>query len=317
MMQYVFAFVGIVVATLGTLLFVLRPSKDERSTIERARRIVGSPEDVPTEDLVAKQLARSAWLQKITSSSALVLHLERTLQQSASRISVESLLLRSLGFGCAGFIVAWYALSSFFAELLYFSCAAVIPYIVLRVRRSRRLKAFDKVLPEMMDVLSRSLKAGHSVPAAFEIAADQAMEPVRSEFQIMSARVKQGLPLRDALIQLADRVPTPDLRIFATAVLVQRESGGNLPQLLERLTAMIRMRVRMIGEMRARTAQGRLTGIILAFTPIFLGLAMKVSSPGYIDPLFSDSVGRILIIYSLCSYAIGATVIYRITRLEV
>jgi len=139
----------------------------------------------------------------------------------------------------------------------------------------------------------------------------------RSEFSVVIVRMQRGADMRSELIGLAERVPSADLRIFVTAMLVQSETGGNLPLILERLTDMIRMRITLLGEMKAQTAQGRMSGIFLALIPIVLIGVLKLINPIYLDPMFHDPRGRMMLIYAVISDVIGLLVIRRITTMEV
>ena len=161
------------------------------------------------------------------------------------------------------------------------------------------------------------MKAGHSVQAAFEIAGQEAMQPVRSEFAVINGQVKFGLPQNEALLQMSARIPTQDLRFMVTAVLIQRQTGGSLPQVLDRTTHMIRERIRVAGELRIKTTQGRLSGIVLIFMPFGVALVMKIISPNWLDPLITDPLGHMLLYYAGASLAVGSLLVHIITKPEV
>jgi tight adherence protein B len=157
------------------------------------------------------------------------------------------------------------------------------------------VKAFNAGLADSIDMMSRSLRAGHSVVAAIGIVAEQAVEPVRSEFNEVFKKQNYGLPLREALMQLLDRVPSQDLRVLVTGMLVQKETGGNLAEILDRISHVIRERLRIKGEIRTHTAQGRLTGWILCLLPLVMLLMLNFINPGYSSILFDDPRGRKLL----------------------
>jgi tight adherence protein B len=169
--------------------------------------------------------------------------------------------------------------------------AGYSPLVILKIRRNRRISAFDAALPDAIEMCSRALRAGHSMSAAFGILADQAVEPAKTEFGEVFRKQSYGLPLRDALLQMLNRVPSKDLQVFLTSVLVQKDTGGNLAELLERTVAVIRERLRIQREIRTQTAQGRLTGWILFFLPPVLLVLLNIISPGYSAILFHDPVG--------------------------
>lgn len=320
-MAYVLLSIAVTLLLIGIGLFTIRPGRDQRAAIDRVKELSMVQDvtpDLQDEELLSEEeTGRFHWLMSLSRNTSLTRHLEKMIQQAGAKTQIEALLYQSLASGFGGFLLMWFSFPARSLELLGAAMCASLPYLALRVQRNRRMKAFDHVLPDAIDMISRSLKAGHAVSAAFEIAVEQVREPVSSEFRVLTARTRHGMALREAYTQLAERVPTSDLRIFITAVLVNHETGGNLPSVLDRLTEMIRVRTRLIGEMRAKTAQGRITGLILIALPAALALMMKISNPGYIDPFFSSHMGKILMGYSVCSWLIGGSMIYRITRMEV
>jgi tight adherence protein B len=179
------------------------------------------------------------------------------------------------------------------------------------------MRSFDNSLPDAIDMIQRMLRAGLSRQSAFEGAAEKAKEPVKSEFKIVVNRMRRGASEREELTKLADRVPTPDLRIFVTAMLVQGETGSpDFPEVLERLTDMIRVRIELQAEMKSNTAQGRLSGVMLACIPVAMMGMMKIINPSYLDPLFNDPRGHYMLAYSIISDVVGTLIIRRITTLE-
>jgi tight adherence protein B len=320
-MAYVLLFIAVTLLFVGIGLLAIRPSRDQRAAIDRVKQLSKTqeidPDDSEEHLLSEDTVGRFAWLRNLIRNTSLSRHIEKIIQQAGAKTQIEVVLFQSAAAAFGGFLLTWFLLPALSTQLIGLFACAWIPYLTLRIQRNKRLKAFDHALTDAIDMISRSLKAGHAISAAFEIAVEQAREPVSSEFRILTARTRHGMALREAYTQLAERVPTADLRIFITAVLVNYEAGGNLPNVLDRLTEMIRVRTRLMGDMRAKTAQGRLTGIILIVLPLALALLMKLSNPGYIDPFFSNHTGQILMIYSICSWLIGGTMIYRITRMEV
>ena len=168
----------------------------------------------------------------------------------------------------------------------------LLPYGILRWKRGRRISAFNAVLAECIDMLARALRAGHSVAGALEMLAENSQEPAASEFGEIFKQINLGLPLREALLQLLDRVPSADLRVLVTAILVQRDTGGNLVEILDRTVFVIRERLRIQGEIQVQTAQGRLTGWILTALPVVMMVMLNVVNPGYSSILFHDPFGR-------------------------
>jgi tight adherence protein B len=170
------------------------------------------------------------------------------------------------------------------------------------------------VLAESIGMLARALRAGHSVVGGMEMLAANAQEPAASEFGEIFKQQNLGLPMRDALMQLLDRVPSADLRVLVTAILVQRDTGGNLAEILDRTVFVIRERLRIQGEIQVQTAQGRLTGWILSSLPVVMLVLLNLVNPGYSRILLTDPFGRKLVYFSIGMLAVGALIIRRIVN---
>ena len=184
-------------------------------------------------------------------------------------------------------------------------------------KRNRRFRKFGTVLLSGIDLMSRGLRAGQALPATIEIVARESEEPVRTEFRRTADEMSFGLPFREAMLNLKSRVPLADLQFLVTAVLVQKETGGNLAQVLDKAAAVIRERERIEGQMRIRSAQGRLTGWILCLLPFGIFVFMNFLSPGYGKILFEDPLGRKMVVYALVMMVIGTLLIRKIVNIKV
>jgi tight adherence protein B len=192
---------------------------------------------------------------------------------------VQSLVCAVVGFAIMVVVFPW-----FVVELAAALAAGALPWIRIIFLRARRMKAFDDALAQGIDMMARALRAGHSVSGAIELIAQGCPEPAASEFSEVFRQQNFGMPLRDAFMQMLDRVPSQDLRVVVTAILVQRETGGNLVEILDRTVGVIRDRQRIHGEIRTQTAQGRLTGWILTLLPVVMLALINVTNPGYSKP---------------------------------
>jgi tight adherence protein B len=233
-----------------------------------------------------------------------------------SNLSLSGFFLASAGSGAVAFFLG------IISRMLWVAvgCAivgATIPMVVLRVMRSQRLKAFNTALPDAIDLMSRCLVAGHSIGSSIEMIGQQAPEPLAFEFVQVYQQQRLGLQFRDALLQMGERVPSRDLQFFITAILVQKETGGDLTEILSRAAHVIRERIRIQGEVRTRTAQGRLTGWILGLLPVVMLLLINIISPGYSHVLFHDPIGQDLMYAGATLIAIGAFCIMRIVDIQV
>jgi tight adherence protein B len=317
-MFYVFLSCGFVLVFLGTALLLQGPSKEEKAALARLEVLMGDgATSIPEESLLLEIDTQKGWLERALGGVSLMKGLEDLLQQANWTISVETVLLLCFGSGFFGFLVGWLYAGGLWNELVLSLLFVPAPYFVLRYSRTRRLRAFDRALPDAIDIVQRTLRAGLSVQDAFKKVAEKAKDPVASEFHTVVVRLARGADMKTELIKLADRVPTPDLRIFVTALNVQRETGGDLPVVLDRLTRMIRTRVGLLGEMRAETAQGRLSGIVLTLIPAAIAGGLKIINPDYMAPLFHDRRGHYMLIYCVISNLLGLFFIRRITSLEV
>jgi tight adherence protein B len=180
------------------------------------------------------------------------------------------------------------------------------------LKRSRRIAAFNRALPEAIDMMGRSLRAGHSMAASISIVGEQSPEPVAGEFREAFRQQNFGLPLRDALWQIQEHVPSQDLRVLITGILVQKETGGNLAEILDRTSFVIRERLRIQGEIKTHTAQGRLTGWILCTLPIVMLFVINMVNPGYSKVLLDTPTGHKLIYLGLGLLTSGALIIRQI-----
>lgn len=193
----------------------------------------------------------------------------------------------------------------------------ILPYSYASYRRTRRFDKFEELFPEAIDTLARAVRAGHAFTTALELIASEISEPVASEFRKLFEEQKFGLPVRDALLNLTERVPLVDVKFFVTAVMLQRETGGNLAEILDNLSYVIRERFKILRQVRVYTAQGRLTMMLLMGLPPIIVVTMLVMNPGFIHPLFADPIGHTLIVVGIALQTVGYFVIRRIIQIEV
>ncbi len=193
----------------------------------------------------------------------------------------------------------------------------VVPFVIILVIRNRRMKKFNLQMPEAFELLSQSLRAGHALPAGIQLIGDQMPDPIGTEFSRVHAEQDLGIPLYEALDHLADRVDLLDLRMFVTAVQIQRQTGGDLTEMMDRIAAVIRDRIKLLGHVRALTAEGRFSGLILLLLPFAVLFALLAVNPDHPKVLLENPVGQMLLIGSGCSMLLGMLVIRRIVNFEV
>jgi tight adherence protein B len=254
--------------------------------------------------------------QLLGSDSTFARDLRDVIQLSGLKITPGQLVL---GSGCLlllGYLVAATYTGQAWAGLVFGVVVAVMPYVAVRIVRSRRLNRFEEQFPEAVDVIARTLRAGHAFPTGLRMAADELPDPVAGEFRLLHDQQNYGLPMNDALKAFARRVPLIDARFFVTAVLTQREAGGNLAEVLDNLSAVIRERFKIKRQLRVISAHGRLTGLVLAALPPALAVFLAIRVPGHFRVLIEDPVGVRMIVVAIVLQLVGAFLIRKITRVE-
>jgi len=207
-------------------------------------------------------------------------------------------------------------------EVLLLTVAAavlgmVLPYSYASWRRTRRFQKFEQLFPEAIDTLARAVRAGHAFTMALEIVCNEFAEPVATEFRKLYEEQKYGMPVRDALVNLTVRVPLVDVKFFVTAVMLQRETGGNLAELLDNLSYVIRERFKILRQVRVYTAQGRLTMMLLMAMPPVIVVTMLVMKAEFIRPLFADPIGHGFLAAAITLQTVGYFVIRRLIQIQV
>ena len=316
-MLLVIAFAGTLAIFLGLILAFSGPGENDKQLAARFAAIrlktvrgLASGRDEDLFKAVAPEA--SNWLERIVAKLAVTKRITILLGQADSKTTIRKLVVSMIGFALAAAFIAFIFLPFGAVAVVAGLAGGYLPVLFLTMRRGRRINAFNRVLPDAIEMMSRSLRAGYSLIAAISIVAENAAEPVRTEFNEVFRKQNFGLPLRDALMQLLDRVPSQDLRVFVTGVLVQKDTGGNLAEILDRIVAVIRERLKIQGEIRTHTAQGRMTGWVLCLLPLVMLLAINLINPGYSKALTDDPMGRKMLYVGLGLLAFGAFLIRNI-----
>ena len=241
-------------------------------------------------------------------------NLQLFVQQSAANITVGMLLTISLLSGWFVFLLSLLFGGAVVLSLLLGIMVAAIPFVVISVKRQRRLLKFEEQFPDAIDLLGRAVRAGHAFTTGLDLIAKEMPSPVSDEFQRTYEQQNLGLPLRDAFENFMRRVPLIDVRIFVTALMIQRESGGNLAEILDNLSAVIRERFKLMRQIRVYTAQGRLSMYVLVAIPPAMGLMLFFMRPDYIMRLFTDPLGIKFLVVGIVLQVIGYFVIRKIIQ---
>jgi tight adherence protein B len=312
----------VLVLTFSVVMLLTRPSATDRVIETRMARIQAASQGIFLGECVPEifkrtQLSEIGWLDKLLQHWNVSHKIRLLTAQGEISWSVPMVLAISGGCGMAGFAISYYYLPELMAAIAVGLVSVFLPFVYLQMRRAKRLKRFNQALPDALDLITRALRAGHSISAAIEIVGQEAAEPVRSEFREVYRQQNFGLPHREALLELASRVPSQDLQFVVTAMLVQKETGGNLVETLERTAAVVRDRIRIQGEIRTYTAQGRLTGYILGALPIIMFFLIHLANRSYARVLIEDPTGRKLIYAGASGMVLGAWIIRRIVNIKV
>jgi tight adherence protein B len=312
-------FILLLAVTFMVLLYLLRPTTTETAVqqqlehIEESRSVEGDGSTI----LRRQALSASPWLDQIIRDIPGSLRLAQMIRQAGLKWQVSSVMLGSAGLGI---VVAWIAslsIPSSVLSVILGAIAASLPLLYLYVVREVRFRKCDALLPDAVDLMARGLRAGHAVPAVLEMVGQEIGEPLAGEFRILHEEQNLGLPLRDAMLNLVDRVPRDDMRFLATAILLQKETGGNLAAILDKTAFLARERARLYGQLRIYTAQGRITGWILCIAPFIMFGLMSMVNWKYERVLFTNPAGLKVVYMGLGMMLLGILVIRKIIDIKV
>lgn len=315
----VLVFVLVALAVFAAVSILDQRSARARLIKERLANERKAPERAADELAVLRdeQLSQIPALDNLLRRSPRVAKIQEMLLQGGVSMRAGNFLGLSAGAGLVAAVVA-YALSKrveiAWAALLV---GAMLPYSYASFRRSKRFEKFEELFPQAIDTLARAVRAGHAFTTALEMITSEVAEPVAGEFRQLYEEQKFGMPVRDALINLTERVPLVDVKFFVTAVMLQRETGGNLAEILDNLSYVIRERFKIQRQVRVYTAQGRLTMALLMGMPPIIVIVMLVLNPSFIRPLFADPIGHTLLVAGIVLQTVGYFVIRKIIRIQV
>jgi tight adherence protein B len=319
----VMAFVVFVVVAIAVFAFVSlidQRSAKARLLKERLASERKTPERAPEEELALlrdEQLSQIPALDNLLRRSERVSDIQKTLAQAGMTMRAGNLLGISALAGIVAAIV-FYGMSKR-VELAWVGLLAGFlgPYFYATMKRTKRFEKFEELFPEAIDTLARAVRAGHAFTTALEMITNEVAEPVAGEFRQLYEEQKFGMPVRDALMNLTERMPLVDVKFFVTAVMLQRETGGNLAEILDNLSYVIRERFKIQRQVRVYTAQGRLTMLFLMLMPPLVVGLLVMMSPEFVRPLFSDPIGHVLLVSGITLQTIGYFVIKRIIKIQV
>lgn len=303
-------------------LFVVRPEQQAVSVVQKRLKALRRPRRAvrnPALGLVAKEreLSTIAPLNRLLKRERTwVEALQNLTEQSGTPLTVGGFLMLSAVLGLIVFLFVHRLTGMWALGLLAAPVAALVPAQILRFMRTRRMRTFEDQFPEALDLISRAMRAGHAFTTGIEMVGNEMPRPLGPEFRLLYDRQNYGMAMPDALKAFAQRIPILDARFFVTAVLIQRESGGNLSEILENLSDVIRERQRVKRQMRVLSAHGRITGWVLAALPPALAFALMSANPEHRSTMLDSTLGVRMLIGAGVLQLIGSLVIRKIVNVE-
>ena len=262
-------------------------------------------------------LSETPALQRLLIGMPRMHILDKLIEQSGAKFNVSQFLLVSFACGLAAMVLALiFQLPMLIATLIGIA-AAWLPMLLLFRKKHKRLTRIEEQLPDALDLMSRALRAGHALPSAIKMVGDEMTDPIASEFSIIFDEVNDGIPIGDALRNLAARVPSVDVGYFVVAVQIQRETGGNLTEILGNIAAIVRERLKLFGQIRTFSAEGRLSAWILTLLPFCLAAVINILNPGFMKVLWTDPLGPRILGLMAVLIVIGIFWMRKIIRIRV
>jgi tight adherence protein B len=315
----VFVFLLVLFVSIGGYFFLSagrtgRGEVEKRLSLLQVRNLQG---DDLSEILKKDVLSEVPLLNRLLSRLQTATRIDRRLKQADMTIRVGTFVLLSLGLFLVGIVAGmlfhWPAVIS----VIVGGVLACVPTIVVDTRRRRRFKRFMNHFPEALEMFARSLRAGHSFTGAIQLVAQEMPHPIGPEFSKVFEEQNLGIPLRQALLGMAERIEALDVKFFVTAILIQRETGGNLAEIIDKIGHVIRERFRIQGQLKIFTAQARMSGIILSLLPVGIAVLIGMMNPEYLKPLWFEKTGRIMIAVAVILQVLGVLAMRKIIRIKI
>ena len=290
-MVSVLGFLAVVMALEGLYnVWASRSSQEAKRISSRLASLTGEVHTEVTLERV-QQRGRLPWLQDLVAATAPGESINRFVRASGMAVTGAELLLLSLVLGAAGFLLPALLGRPPIMGATLALVLAVLPWWRVSSARNQRVERFEQQFPEALDLMGRSMRAGHAFPTSVKMCGDEMSEPMGRDFRILSDEMNYGVPVAEALQNLSLRVPLPDVSYFVVAVLIQRESGGNLAELLDNISSIIRQRLKLHGEIRTLSAEGKLSAYILTALPFGVALVVNLTNPEFMSVLWTDPAG--------------------------
>jgi tight adherence protein B len=279
-----------------------------------------SPEGYGEEsiDILRKrELSQVPWLNRLLQRFRWTGRMDRLLEQADTQRPLGFFILLSFVLAAAGFLVFSWMTSNRLISIPAAVILGLVPFFHIYSKKRRRMEKFQRQLPEALELIARSLKAGHAFTGGLKVVIDEFDDPISTEFDTTLNEINFGAGVNEALKNLSDRVDCPDLRFFVISVIIQRETGGNLAEILESIAYLIRERFKLQGHIRTLSAEGKLSAIILGALPFVVAFLLYLINRDYIRTLFVDPIGRIMALFAVIMMVMGILVMRKMIRIQV
>lgn len=302
----------------GFMLWRDTSSAEVRQLERRLRALHAGGHGVEASSLVkAREADRVGVVGRLLLALPRVATLEKALQQAGVVMKTSRFLATTAMLMVAVFLVLLVLRQPPWLALMLGLGTALLPFLWLGMARNRRLRRLEAQLPDAVELIARALRAGHAFPTALQMVGEELPDPIGGEFASAFEEVNYGLPISDAMMNLAARVPVEDLRFFAVAVVLQRETGGNLAEILDNISRLIRERFKLYGTIRVLSAEGKMSAWVLTLLPFAAALVLNLVSPGFMEVLWKDPAGLKLVTFALVAMAFGVFWMWRIVKIRV
>lgn len=320
-LYYLFVLLGFLAVALfleGAYLAWNAYRGPEAKRIARRLHAMSAGQGTEQISIVKKRLlAQTPALDRLLLQLPRVHQVDRLVLQSGVRLNVASFLGLTLLGGVGGLILSLLLHLPMLVAIVVVLATAAAPTFYVYSAKLRRLQTIEAQLPDALDLMGRAMRAGHAFAGSLKMVGDEMPEPIASEFRLTFDEINYGIPLQDALTNLATRVPSTDLRYFVIAVLIQRETGGNLAELLDNISALIRARLKLLGTIRVLSAEGRLSAWILTILPFVLAAVINLINPDFMALLWKDPAGLKMVGAALALMIVGVLWMWRTIRIRV
>lgn len=309
-----------VAAVFGYITMALMSGSDTSAAEDRLQNLAGTKNSKGRGEearslLIGNSLNDTkSWFEQTISSMP---RLENYIDQADAKITPTRYAAICLGCFAAGFVLVIVSPLPFLLAPIGGFVLFILPVLWLFMKRKKRLSTLGRQLPDALELLSRSLRSGHALASGFHLVASEMQEPIAREFGRVFEEQNLGIPLEEALSDMADRIPNMDVRFFATAVTLQRTTGGDLAEILDKIGHLVRERLQILGQVQALTGEGRLSGIVLLALPPVLFLVMLYLNSEYVMMLFTEPLGRKMLAFALFTQVVGALAIRKIITIKV